>query len=179
MSSGAWRGQPGMSAREEMAPVVVRRAARPYVGIRRTVTLATFGVVADEMPRLFRWTATHGVQTAGPPFFRFHVVVEAALLDVEAGVEVVEAVPGDGHVVGGLLPAGRYATLAAHGRPSELAPLITRLLAWTAEQELVLDRSPAAAGERWGCRLETYRTCPHRHPELDEWDVELAFRLAD
>jgi hypothetical protein len=33
-------------------------------------------------------------------------------------------------------------------------------------------------GERWGCRLEIYRTDPQAEPDMTKWETELAFRLA-
>jgi hypothetical protein len=175
---------------ERPEPVVELRSERPYVGIRRSVTLATFGEVADELPRLVRWAARHGVERAGPPFFRFRTVSATGRLDVEAGIGISpDALRPDvarlaGRLAGaevgvGSLPAGRYASLRAHGRPTELSGLITELLAWASDRGLTWDRAAGADGETWGCRLEAYRTCPFTHPALHEWDVELAFRLAD
>jgi len=39
--------------------------------------------------------------------------------------------------------------------------------------------SATEAGERWGCRLETYLTDPSEEPDMNKWETQLAFRLAE
>ena len=92
---------------------------------------------------------------------------------------VAAAVDGDGQVVSGVLPAGRYATLTHEGHPSELAGVTTALLDWAAGEGLSWDMSPEGSGERWGARLENYLTDPRQEPDMSKWLTELAFRLAD
>ena len=48
-----------------------------------------------------------------------------------------------------------------------------------AERGLVWDRTDTPEGERWGSRLEFYHTDPAEEPDMNNWTVELAFRLAD
>jgi effector-binding domain-containing protein len=100
-------------------------------------------------------------------------------LEVEAGVPVAAAVDGDDHVVCGVLPAGRYATLTHVGNPSKLPGVTKALLDWAADQGLRWDMSPADGGERWGGRLEIYLTDPSQEPDMSKWQTQLAFRLAD
>jgi hypothetical protein len=38
---------------------------------------------------------------------------------------------------------------------------------------------PTPEGERWNARIESYRTDPNVQPDMNKWEVELAFRLAD
>ena len=92
---------------------------------------------------------------------------------------VAAAVDGDGQVVSGVLPAGRYATLTHEGHPSELAGVTTALLDWAAGEGLSWDMSPEGSGERWGSRLENYLTDPGQQPDMSKWLTQLAFRLAD
>lgn len=100
-------------------------------------------------------------------------------LEVEAGVPVDRAVEGDGDVVSGILPAGRYATLTHLGPPGELAQAARTLLDWAAAEGLTWDMSPGETGERWGGRLEIYLTDPSQQPDMSKWETQLAFRLAD
>jgi hypothetical protein len=53
------------------------------------------------------------------------------------------------------------------------------LLNWAGEQGLTFDVTPTAEGDRWGARLEIYETDPALEPDLDKWETQLAFRLAD
>jgi hypothetical protein len=41
------------------------------------------------------------------------------------------------------------------------------------------DVSQTDAGQKWGCRLESYLTDPAERPDASQWQTELAFRLAD
>jgi effector-binding domain-containing protein len=54
-------------------------------------------------------------------------------------VPIAAAVDGDGEVVSGVLPAGRYATLTHQGYPSELVEATKTLLDWAAGQDLSWD----------------------------------------
>jgi effector-binding domain-containing protein len=161
------------------APEIVTRTEQPYVAIRARVPMAELGGVADRLPEVFGWLGARGLAPAGPPFFKYNVIDMARELEVEAGVPVAAAAAGDGEVVSGVLPAGRYATLTHQGHPSELAGPTEALLDWAAGQGLSWDMSPDGSGERWGARLENYLTDPSQEPDMSKWLTQLAFRLAD
>ncbi len=168
-----------MTGHRTTTPTVVTRAAQPYVGIRRRVTMRTMADVADAIPEIFGWLAGRGVEPAGAPFLRYHVIDMAGPMDVEAGVPVDAVPPVDGEVRAGALPAGRYVTVSAVGHPDRLVDVTADLLRWASEAGLVWDRQPGPDGERWGCRLECYPTDPAVEPDMNRWTTELAFRLAD
>src|SRR5690606_39760712 len=65
---------------------------------------------------LFR--SERGTPPAGSPFFRFHVIDMQGDLQVEAGVPVAAPMEGEGDIVPGVIPAGRYA-VATHVRSEE------------------------------------------------------------
>ncbi len=77
-------------------------------------------------------------------------------------------------MITGVLPAGRYATVTHIGPPSQLVDATTALLRSADRQGLTWDRD----GERWGCRLEIYKTDPTTQPDITKWETDLAFRLA-
>ena len=162
------------------APEIVEWPGRPYVAIVAHVTMATLGT---EVPPLngevFRWLAERGAEPAGAPFWKYNVIDMDRELEIEAGVTVPQPLVGDGRVVSGTLPAGRYATLIHVGHPSELAGATSTLLDWAAGQGLTWDMSPDEAGERWGSRLEIYLTDPSQEPDMSKRETQLAFRLAD
>jgi effector-binding domain-containing protein len=162
-----------------VAPEIVTRAEQPYVAIGARVTMAELGGLADRFPEVFGWLGVRGLTPAGPPFFKYNVIDMARELEVEAGVPVAVAVAGDGEVVSGVLPPGRYATLTHQGYPSELVGATEALLDWAAGQGLSWDASPDGSGERWGVRLENYLTDPSQEPDMSKWLTQLAFRLAD
>jgi effector-binding domain-containing protein len=161
------------------APEIVTRAEQPYVAIRGHVSMAEIGAFAVRTPEVFAWLGAHGLPPAGAPFLKYNVIDMMRQLEIDNGVPVAAPVDGDGHVVAGVLPGGRYATVTHVGHPSELADATKALLDWAAAQNLTWDMSPSADGDRWGSRLEIYLTDPREEPDMSKWVTQLAFRLAD
>lgn len=156
----------------------VERAAQPYVAVRRTVTMQTFPEIADRLPGLFGWLAERGATPVDAPFFRYRVIDMDAELDVEAGVPVAVGVDGEGDVLSGVLPAGRYAEATYVGRPDGLTAFTGAFLDEAAGRGLAWDATETDRGARWGCRLEILLTNPAEEPDPDKWETKLAFRLA-
>ena len=153
--------------------------ARPYVAIRRTITMQTFPEVADRLPEVFGWLAARGIAPGGAPFFRYLVIDMEHELDVEAGVPVATRVDGEGEVLAGVLPAGRYAVTTHVGHPDELIAVTGAFLDRAAADGLRWDATETDRGTRWGCRLEVLHTDPAEEPDMSKWETKLAFRLAD
>jgi effector-binding domain-containing protein len=142
--------------------------------------MSALGSVADRIPEIFGWLGARGIAPAGPPFFRYHVIDMERQLQVEVGVPVEAPVTDDdGDVHAGILPAGRYAVVIHTGAPNTLLDATAALLHWAEERGLAWDVSQADAGEKWGCRLESYLTDPSLQPDTSKWQTQLAFRLAD
>jgi effector-binding domain-containing protein len=158
---------------------IVDRPAQPYVAVRRTVTMQTFPEIADRLPELFGWLAERGVDPAGAPFFRYHLIDMERELDVEAGVPVAAPVDADGEVLADVLPAGRYAATTHVGHPDELIAVTGAFLDEAAARGLTFDATETERGTRWGCRLEVLLTNPAEQPDPNKWETTLAFRLAD
>ena len=163
------------------APEIVTRAEQPYVAIRGHVSMAELGAFAVRTGEVFAWLGSRGLTPAGPPFLKYNVIDMMRQLEVENGVPLTAPVEntGDGEVISGVLPAGRYATVTHVGHPSELAGATKALLDWAAGQGLAWDMSPGETGERWGSRLEFYLTDPREEPDMSKWITQLAFKLAD
>jgi effector-binding domain-containing protein len=160
------------------APEIVTRAEQPYVAIRAQVSMAELGALAARTGEVFAWLEARGLAAAGPPFLKYNVIDMTRQLEVEAGVPVAAAVDGDGEVVSGVLPAGRYATVTHVGHPSELLGATKALLDWAASQGLTWDMSRDGDVERWRSRLEISLTDPCQEPDMSKWVTQLAFRLA-
>jgi effector-binding domain-containing protein len=159
------------------APEIIERPAQPYVAIRTQVTMQELAGLGQRLGEVFGWLAVHDLAPAGPPFFRYNLIDMEHELEVEAGVPVQAAVEGDGEVISGVLPAGRYATVIHVGHPDGLIAAVAALLDWAAGQGLEWDMWETVAGERWGCRLEVYLTDPGEQPDMAKWETQLAFRL--
>lgn len=159
-------------------PTVQERRAQPYVGIRERVTMRTLGKIGDRIPELFGFLGGQRIEPAGALFLRYGVVDMDGEFEVEAGVPTAEAVAGEGDIYAAELPAGRYVARTHHGHPDGLFEVWHAALAWAAERGLDSDVTATDAGERWGCRLETFRTNPAVEPDLNKWETEVSFRLA-
>jgi effector-binding domain-containing protein len=159
-------------------PTIVERPAQPYVAIRQEVTMATIPEIADRLPEVFGWLGAHGAEQAGPPFLKYNVIDMAGALEMEAGIPVATPVPGEGEVVAGTLPAGRYATATHFGPYDQLAAATAALLDWATRHGLTWDTTDTDAGQQWAARLEFYLTDPREEPDPAKWQTDLAFRLA-
>lgn len=167
-----------MNTTPKADPRIEERPEQPYVFVRRTIRMDSFAQIADRLPGIIGWLGARGAEPAGAPFFRYRVIDMAGELDLEAGVPVAAAVEGEGDIRPGVLPAGRYVTVTHVGHPDELLGVTAEVLAWARGRGLAWDMAETAQGERWGCRLESYKTDPRVQPDMAKWEVELAFRLA-
>ncbi|TCC49540.1 AraC family transcriptional regulator [Kribbella pittospori] len=161
-------------------PTTINREPRPYAAITATAPMSRIG---SDLPPLigevFGWLAARNIPPAGVPFFKYNVLDMERELEVEVGVPVGTEVTGDARVRGGLLPAGRYATLHHVGRPDTLFDATTALIGWAREQGLDWDVSTIAGQERWAARLEEYTLGPEDTPDMDKWETDLVFKLSD
>jgi hypothetical protein len=112
------------------APEIVTRVEQPYVAIRAQVTMGGLGGFAARTGEVFAWLGSRGLAPAGAPFLKYNVIDMARQLEVEAGVPIAAPADGDGEVISGILPAGRYATVTHVGHPSELLGVTKALLDW-------------------------------------------------
>jgi effector-binding domain-containing protein len=161
-------------------PEIVTLPRRHYVAIAASVTMATLPAVVPPLNgEVFRWLAARGIAPAGPPIWRYNVIDMDSILELEAGTPVAAATIGDERVQPGVLPAGRYVTMRHTGAPETLLGATAALQDWAAAQGLKWEMSPSPAGERWGCRVESYLSDPDVEPDMTKWVTELAFRLAD
>jgi effector-binding domain-containing protein len=109
---------------------------------------------------------------------RFHVINMEANMDIELGVPVAKATPGDDRVSAGVLSAGRYASLVYTGVKNGIKGNAA-LLDWGAKQGLVWDRWDTDKGDAFGVRFESYLTDPAEEPDQAKWETEVAIKLAD
>jgi len=158
-------------------PKIDERAEKPYLGIRTQTPFKGMSKVIDKLfKELFAWAKQQGVEPAGPPFLRLHVIDMAGEMDLEVGIPVEMALPGDGRVIPGVLPAGRYASLVYIG--SGLTGNKT-LLDWAKANGLAWDRWQDPKGDAFRSRYETFLTDPDMEPRKTKWEVEVAIKLAD
>ena len=158
-------------------PRIDYRAEQPTLGIRvQTPFRGMFKVVDGLRKELNGWLAQQGVQPAGPPFLRYHVIDMDGEMDIEYGVPVRERMSGDGRVEPGVLPAGRYASLIYSGSGLQGN---RALIEWAKQNGVPFDRWDDPKGDAFRARLETYMTDPKVEPRKTKWQVEMAVRVRD
>jgi effector-binding domain-containing protein len=160
-------------------PKIEDRNEQPYVAIRTQATMQELGpVIAQRLGDVFGWLAQQGVAPAGAPFVRYLIIDMETLLELEIGVPVAAALPGDDQISAGVLPAGRYASLVYTGTDNGIKANAT-LLKWGAEKGLVWDQWETEKGDAFGARLESFLTNPDTEPDQEKWQTEVAIRLAE
>jgi effector-binding domain-containing protein len=156
-------------------PDIVELGERPYVALRGKVAMTEISAFADRMREVVDWLAAREIAPNDAPFFKYDVVDMEAGLVLEIGFPVDDLHSGEGEIVTGVLPAGRYATTTYHGHPDGLVDATRDLLAWADDKGLEWD----ADGDRWTARLEVYKSDPREVPNMADWDTELQFKLKD
>ncbi|MGW4967037.1 GyrI-like domain-containing protein [Nonomuraea sp. NPDC004186] len=80
-------------------PEIIELPERPYVGVRKTITMTQFNLVGDRIGEIIGWLVERGAYPAGAPFLRYDEINMAAdRLVVEAGVPVATPVEGESDI---------------------------------------------------------------------------------
>jgi effector-binding domain-containing protein len=158
-------------------PKIDKRPKLTYMGIR---TIAPFKGMSKEIVKLVdelnAWVNENKVQTAGPPFLRFHVIDMRGFMDISYCVPVKKVRPDNGKVKADFIPAGKYASLiySGGGISGNRA-----LIEWVRAQGLDFDRWDTTQGDNFRGRYETYLTDPKVEPRKSKWKIEVAIKLAE
>jgi effector-binding domain-containing protein len=158
-------------------PTIEYRNAIQYMGIRIQTPMKGLSRAADLLrAELTAWVQQQPMVISGRPFRRYHVIDMAGEMDIELGIPVAQALPGDSRVSAGVLPAGYYAYLiySGHGLTGNKA-----LLNWARATGIVWDRWQDPKGDAFAARYETYLTDPKLEPRKTKWEIEVAIKLAD
>ena len=152
------------------AVVVEEREPQPILSIRRNVELVRLTEAQGErLQELWTFTHRHGVQPAGPPFVRYHTFGETET-DLEVGIPVAEAEPGEGQIAAGALPGGTAVTTWHLGSHDGLGEAYARLRAWLEEHGSTADG--AAWEVYWWIDLSVEPN-PSAWPAPSEWRTQL------
>lgn len=171
----------------ERGPMIERRTAQPYVGIRAQVASEQeFRAAVDRgFPELFGWLQNNGIQPSGAPFIRYlEVSGDGQPLRVELGAPTGSEVSSNGPVHADVLPAGRYATLLHVGpyssaKVADLADARAELLEWARGQGVEWNGSETPRGTAFGACVERYLTDPRSEPDWSKWRTELAYLIRE
>jgi effector-binding domain-containing protein len=161
-------------------PEVIQRSALTYVSITNSVRMGELG---DQLPpqigEIFGWLAARGVASAGPPFWKYNVIDMAGEMEVEVGVPTADDVLGDERVHSHVLPAGSYAFAHHVGHPDTLEEATRVLLEWGDAHGIAWDTTRSDEGDRWAARVEEYLSSPEDEPDMEKWQTNLIFKVAD
>jgi hypothetical protein len=164
-------------------PLVERRDAQPYVGIRCDAENepAFRAAVDDAFPALFAWLSDHRIEPVGPPFIRYLVLsADGEPREFEVAVPVPERANDDGRVRAGALPGGSYVTLLhvgpyTHESVPDLADAHAGLLKWAEGERVAVDRWELERGTGFRACVERYLNDASREPDWTKWRTELAY----
>jgi effector-binding domain-containing protein len=157
-------------------PKIDYRPEKLYMGIRtQTQFRGMFKVVDKLFKEMKTWAKQQKLELAGPPFLRFHVIDMEGEMDIEVGFPVAVALPDDGKITAGVIPAGRYASLiySGSGYSGNKA-----LVEWARANNLAWDRWDDPKGDGFRARYEAYLTAPNMEPRKSK-GAEVAIKLAD
>ena len=158
-------------------PTIETRPEIPYVGIRVVTPFRGMLGVRDELlAEVHAWAGQSTLDIVGYGFLRLHVIDMQGDMDIEVGLITRQRRDVAGRVCSGVLPAGRYATLAYQGAGTGAN---RALIEWARAKGLAFDRWDVAEGDRFACRYEAYLTDPNVEPRKKQWKIELAFKLTD
>lgn len=160
-------------------PKVENRSEQHYVAIRTQTTMNGLDTAIPQgIGEVAAWLGKQSVAPTGAPFVRYLVIDMEALLEIEVGFPVANALPGDGRVCAGVLPPGRYASLVYTGIDNGIQGN-WELLKWGAAQGLVWDSWGTEKGDAFGARFESFLTNPDEEPDRAKWKTEVAIRVKD
>lgn len=164
-------------------PKIEDRAEQPYVGIRSQLRMQDMpAVIPQHIGEVIAWLGQQGVEPAGPPLVRYHACPATAdmagMLDIAVGWPVASAVAGNGHIVAGMLPAGRYASLVFTGVKNGIKGNAA-LIEWAATQGIEWDHWDNQIGDAFAGRVESMLDGPDDDPDPANWKTEVAIKLAD
>jgi effector-binding domain-containing protein len=151
-----------------------------YVAIRTQVAIPFGAVLPPLWNEVFAWLRSKSIAPAGAPFIRYLTTDMARKLDLEVGIPVASAVPGERRISAGVFPAGEYAVMVYSG-PYEGRGLVNAnaaLIAWAKDNHIAFQKSSKDGVEWWEARLENYITDPATEPDPQKWQTELAFLTA-
>jgi len=159
-------------------PKIDERPEEQYMGIRTQTPFKGMFTVIDKhlFKELRAWMKQEGIDPAGSPLLRYHVINMEGEMDIEVGIPVAKALPGNGRVCPGLLPGGRYASLIYINNGYTGNGALTR---WGIENGLAFDQWDDPKGTAFGARYERYLTDPKIQPLKTKWEVEVAIKLMD
>lgn len=160
-------------------PWTEQRREQCHAGIRLRVTMQDLDeAIPPVVDEVATWMAERGVEPAGVPLVRYHVIDMAEELDITVGFPVPVGTRGDDRILIDSLPGGRYAALVFTGVENGIRGNAA-LIGWIADQGLRMDVHGGRRGDAFGGRVEHLLDGPEDDPDPSTWRTQVAIRLAD
>lgn len=159
-------------------PKIVERPAQPYAAIRQRVRIPFGDAVGPIMGQLFGALNAQSIQPSGPVFFKYNIVAMPDL-EIEFAVPVAPGTAVSQPLLGGVLPAGRYAQLTYWGHYDNLIEANAVLIGWASQRGLAWDASTEADGDHFAARFEIYPNGPDDEPDPDKWETTVAIKVRE
>ena len=159
-------------------PKVVKRGAKPYLAVKREVVIPFGPAIKKAMPLVGKWLAAKGLERPGPALFKYNTIAMPRL-DMEFGFQLSRKMAGEGEVLAGVLPAGRYATVTYFGHYRNLMDVTATLIGWAKLVGHAWDSHTDKAGEHFASRFELYPNGPADEPDPEKWETQIFIRLRD
>ena len=156
-------------------PGVVQRKAAPYLAIPVSGAMVDLPKFAPQkFMALNRWIGERQIAAAEFGFIRYRAFGKDGSVRLEVAMATNKKAKGEGEVVAGALPAGRYAMATLTGPYDRLYDAFCMLEGW------IRGRGLKAAGKpgKPECQLELYRVSPATEADPAKWQTDLAVMLA-
>jgi len=161
-------------------PTIVERKPQFYVAVKDRVALSEMKPVVDRaFGTLFGWLGRKSIQPAGAAFFRYNVIDMAGRLEIEFSVPVTERVEGEGDIIAGTLPAGRYGQVTWTGPYEALFDVNAVLIGWAREKGIRWDMAETPEGDRFAARFEIYENDPSTVESPTDLITTVAIKIAE
>ena len=159
-------------------PQIIDRTAQRYIAVRLPVSIPFDEHMDPVFDELFSAFSRAGVEPNGMEFIKYNLI-DMPRLEIEVGMTTNAAIPPNGRLVEGELPAGRYVSLTYTGSYTNLMDVTAMLVGWAKEKGLKWDSHQTLDGERFACRLEVHDNNPSIEPDPAKLQTTLLFKLAD
>jgi len=159
-------------------PKIVKRSVKPYVAVKREVVIPFGPAINKAMPAVGRFLAARGIERPGPALFKYDTI-DMPRLKMEFGFQLARKMDGEGEVIAGVLPAGRYATLTYFGHYRNLMDATATLIGWAKLVGHSWDSRKGRDGEHFVSRFELYPNGPMDEPDSAKWETQIFIKLKD
>ncbi|MEZ5792785.1 MAG: GyrI-like domain-containing protein [Nitratireductor sp.] len=159
-------------------PSVVVRKAEPFLAIAATGEMAKLPEFAPpKFASLHGYMAENGIE-GRYGFFRYRRFSGGSVM-LDVGTATTAPASGEGAVIAGELPAGRYVSATLTGPYDRLYDAFLMLEGWLKGRGLACEGTHDGQGWEPACQLEIYRISPADTNDPMKWETDLLLKIAD